>query len=566
MRFQSLTTLLTLIVFSVFSQNQIVEIDELYVNIDQESKLILINKNTEELNSAYTKNKTIIKSGNQQYTLSSTISNFKTGFKYQVNDLENNDYNLYFTKLPIIKISTNNYVVDEPRVYAHFNMCESNGKIVESSIGIEYRGGWTQSLPKKSYRLEFWNDNQGDETKSISLLGMRDDDDWNLQALYNEPLRLRSKVNFELWRKINELSYKDEEPKAINGIHQVYVELFFNEQYRGIYALSERVDRKQLKLKKIKKGTIRGELYKGISWGASTYTSLPAYDNNNNHWSGFEIKHPDDLIDWGNIYEFVDFVINEDHETFLHDYKNKFDIDNAVDYYIFLNTLRATDNTGKNLYVAKYSDGEPYFYVPWDLDGTYGIIWNGTKQNITNDILSNGFYNRLIEDESFTTKLSNRWKTLREEIITVESIMKDFDSHFDYLNTNGVYEREKIAYPDCKFLDLDNLQYTSTWLTERLNYLDGVFKKLIPTKNEMVRSNQLKVYPNPASHYITIESELEISNIQIINSLGQILYTHNGNAGLTKVNISNLQSGIYFIAIDYKNLTRQVEKIVIEKK
>ncbi len=104
----------------------------------------------------------------------------------------------------------------------------------------------------------------------------------------------------------------------------------------GIYALGEQVDKKQLKLKSFN-GSIRCEFYKGISWGASTFTELPQYDNNNRIWSGFEMKYPkeDDITDWSNLYNFVDFVINSSEINFEDNIIDKFNINNAIDYFIF---------------------------------------------------------------------------------------------------------------------------------------------------------------------------------------------------------------------------------------
>ena len=103
-------------------------------------------------------------------------------------------------------------------------------------------------------------------TRDVSLLGMRDDDDWNLQAMFNEPLRIRNRSCFEIWDNIYTLPYKEEEPDAVAGIKMKYSDLFLNNEYLGIFAVGERIDRKQLKLKKYKDGSIRGELYKGAYW------------------------------------------------------------------------------------------------------------------------------------------------------------------------------------------------------------------------------------------------------------------------------------------------------------
>src|SRR5690606_26557681 len=99
------------------------------------------------------------------------------------------------------------------------------------------------------------------------------------------------------------------EPNAVTGVAMEYAELFVNGSYQGIYALSERIDRKQLKLKKYN-GSIRGQLYQGVSWGAPTFSFAPPYNDSLRSWSGFEYKYPTEVTEWFFLHEFVDFVIN----------------------------------------------------------------------------------------------------------------------------------------------------------------------------------------------------------------------------------------------------------------
>src|SRR5690606_8152803 len=138
-------------------------------------------------------------------------------------------------------------------------------------------------------------------------------------------------------------------------------------------------------------------------------------------------------IDWSNLYNLIDFVKNSNNNEFYAQYQNKFQLDNMVDYFIFLNLLRATDNTGKNIYIAKYDTEEPYFYVPWDLDGTFGIIWSGNHENITNDILRNKLYDRLLQDCSvngFREKLRDRWNSAKQSIFNHDFLMNKFQESY----------------------------------------------------------------------------------------------------------------------------------------
>ena len=106
--------------------------------------------------------------------------------------------------------------------------------------------------------MEFWNDTLGAVTSDVSFGELRTDDDWILDALYNEPLRLRSYVANKLWLSIHQNPYYiDERPNAKSAADVMYVEVFLNGNYNGIYNLSEQVDKKQLKLKSYKE-IIRG--------------------------------------------------------------------------------------------------------------------------------------------------------------------------------------------------------------------------------------------------------------------------------------------------------------------
>lgn len=565
---QIFITISILFLTNILRANDTIQINQNQYFIDIDKNLVVTNIDVGLVNSTWTDTKTHILL-NEVCEFSTPISNIEIGVAYSIFiPSQNTNFILYFTELPIISITTTNTIVDEPNVLANFKLIESNQNFLESSIGIQYRGGWSQSLPKKSMEIEFWTDNIGNETQNHALLGMTNDDDWNLQAMYNEPLRIRSKTNNDLWRMINSLHYQNQEPEAINGVRMKYVELFINNEYRGLYCLGEKVNRKQLKLKK-HNGNIRGELYKGISWGGtSTFTSIPNYNNNSTIWSGFEYKHPDEEINWSNLHVLVNFVINSSNQDFLDEYKDRFELGNLVDYYIFLNLLRATDNTGKNIYIAKYTTNDKYFYVPWDLDGSFGTIWNGTNDNTTDDLLSNGFYNRLTYDcssDGFRIKLKNKWLELRSTVITHDYLMSLFTSNHNYLETNGIYSRENLAWTNYNYNSVD-LNYMSTWITNRLAYLDAKFTEdCIPlsTDESMIKSKFFTIYPNPTTDLIYFEStQFNDFKVSVYNNLGQIIlqetFIHTNNS----ISLKKLTKGIYYIKLENEK-DYEIHKIIL---
>lgn len=547
--------------------NETITVNEHLYQIDHSLKLILINQNTEQINVQQTQPKTAVIL-DEHYFFKHSLSTVEIGVPYEVANLNETSYTLYFTQLPLVNISTPHVIVDEPRVFAEFILSEPNGNITHSNIGIEYRGGWSQTFPKKSLRIEFWKDINGQETRDVSLLGMRNDDDWNLQALFNEPLRIRSKTSNELWKKVHTLYYHEQESDAVNGIQMEYVELFIKGEYRGVYALSERVDRKQLQLKKYDY-EMRGELYKAVNWGVPTLTSLPDFTNSELYWDGFEYKYPEEETDWINLYGFVDFVVNEKNHYFFSVYPTIFEINNAVDYFIFLNLLRANDNRGKNIYIARYDQGEPYFYVPWDLDGVFGTMWRGDKDNKTNDILSNGLYDRLIQDcneKGFHSGLTTRWNNLRKNEISHQNIMDMFLKNFNFLYENGVYERETKAWGEY-YMDENQLVYISEWLTARLTFLDEEFNKpCVPHDNSGDEDEFFAIFPNPATDYLHVDIKAGIIpfELKIFNSLGQIVFSETLKKKSQTLHLSHFQSGMYYVMVQNQNFSKTHKLVVVK--
>ena len=80
--------------------------------------------------------------------------------------------------------------------------------------------------------------------------------------------------------------------------------------------------------------------------------------------------------------------------------------------------------------------------------------------------------------------------------------------------------------------------------------------------NEVSQSNIFTVYPNPTNSALTINTSVNYSSIQIVNTLGQLVFTKEKS---TSLNVSSLPSGIYFIQlVDIKGSVIGKEKFVKE--
>jgi spore coat protein H len=487
---------------------------------------------------------------------------------YFVIDTMETSYELFFTQIPLLNIATSHEIIDESKASAYITINDTSQTSIKSYIGIEIRGASSQSWPKKKYEIEFWVDSLGTYTWDLPLMGMRKDKDWILEAMYNEPMRIRSFTNWHIWAKTHKLYYADTEKDAKPFINNRYVEVFINGSYKGIYALTEKIDRKQLQLKRTTTSKTEGELFKSYDWGqACQFISCPPYANKELVWGGYEMKYPNetDTANWQNLYSFTDFVVNGSETDFSDSFKNRFVWDNAVDYYIFLNLLAAYDNSAKNVYVAKYDQTSPYFYVPWDLDGTWGIFWDGVKHEYYNVVIGNRMYDRLFKESNhaFQESLEQRWNILRSSIYKEDSLISFFKTNRDALLHNNIYRREHIAWPQFNYQpsDFDELD---RWVKKRLIFLDDYFKfsKDIVTNTFMKEYEKgYKIFPNPVTSVLHIDLDHNVGKetIYVMTLDGKVLITQEVK-GSSTLSLERLPKGVYGLKIG-----PNTEKLIVDK-
>ena len=78
-----------------------------------------------------------------------------------------------------------------------------------------------------------------------------------------------------------------------------------------------------------------------------------------------------------------------------------------------------------------------------------------------------------------------------------------------------------------------------------------------------VQPDNLLIYPNPSRNFIFISDIEEIKNVQIYNTLGELIILQHSNSKQENIDISNLNKGIYFVEIK-TNSKIYIRKIIKE--
>jgi hypothetical protein len=123
------------------------------------------------------------------------------------------------------------------------------------------------------------------------------------------------------------------------------------------------------------------------------------------------------------------------------------------------------------------------------------------------------------------------------------------------LNTNtSIKSKIRDAYMDIS-LGIISVSETYTGCDFNQNPLLTISKNLIP-------DIAFEIYPNPSNGLVTITSSMNIASVQIFDFTGKQVLSDLIGAGKNNLDVSNLNSGVYFVKISMENYS-QNKKIVV---
>ncbi|MCQ2067842.1 MAG: CotH kinase family protein [Bacteroidaceae bacterium] len=356
---------------------------------------------------------------------------------------------------------------------------------------VKYRGTTANRFKKKSFALKLV-DHKGNDL-DISLLGMRKNDSWILDAMAIDRIRMRNRVCFDIWNRISRTPY-DTQFGNRNGIEGEFVEVFFNSDYYGLFCLTDKIDRELLGLKKIRTDengnqTVRGLIYKGISWSNSSIF-LKDYDNERTDsviWNSWELQYPDEYPSdeaWLPLMNLINFCNKTSAQEFRSGYSSYFYPENLIDFVVFNMALNVGDNVYKNTFLSTVdiTAGHRYLITPWDMDQSLYGYWDGTYNSKMGDIerfIYIAPFDRLIYNniDDFSDKLEDRWKELYRTIFDPDSISAVLYAYGNRFMQSGAWEREFAKWDEnpvpIQESVLDELKMVMDWYL--LNYCNLCF-------------------------------------------------------------------------------------------
>ena len=459
---------------------------------------------------------------------------------------------------------------------------------------FKYRGASSSNYPKRSYAIKLRDENGNSVDRK--LLGYRSDNNWILDAMYIDLACMRNRVATDLWNAFEcKPYYADREKKVRTGTRGKFVEVILNGQWWGLYCMTEKMDRKQLKLKKFVpaaqsttgENEVHGVLYKSNQWTYEVFMGHESNDDNDNKqviyphkkvsdyknilgqetWREYEFKYPDyedEAVEWRPLHDAANmvatsFILNIDSV------KSRFDYPMLRDYYLFIDLLLATDNHGKNLFWYAYDtqgpEGDKLSLAPWDLDGTFGQDWDGVITNTKDVTLDFDTYIKNYEHGQFAIfdliksrsewqqDLKDRYAELRiKGVISGDSIANRFANYASLFEASLADQREQNMWSKTYHSRHKDIQggatYAESWIRRRVNWLDQKygFDAAVTAINEAKAEAYFAALGGVGC--ISVNAG-KAQSVRIYNIAGQLVRNAQVGSGVTTIN--GIPAGIYVV-------------------
>lgn len=420
-----------------------------------------------------------LEDGYKYKLLNQTLNIIKVKYNELVDVIIYNDKYYYETKiqltnLPLINIETSQDITrnDTNSIFTYINQENVESKVT-NNIKIHIRGASSLIFDKKSYKINFYNKNYTDE-KSIYISDFYYGDGFILDAVYRDPSKIRNVLATNLWNDIS---------NDFNNIDMNYefVELFINNEYKGLYVFTEPVNRKKLNLNKSNSNDT-SIIVKSGSWNMVT-NDLDFKNISDDAYLEYELKYPNDndlfIKSWDKILsKLSNYYSNE----YTYDsIKDTWNLQNYIDIIIYNTFIDNEDNfliKNNYFYMKSINDDEVYIQ-PWDMEYSFGLIYNSNDEKLIYKNMDNCNEINLTKNNKpiigINDLLIDRYWELRQSILTKKYFDELLDRYKDELS-KGVTNRDSNLWYE---YDIEaEIEEIRIWIYNRLEYFDNYIKDL----------------------------------------------------------------------------------------
>jgi len=499
------------------------------------------------------------------------------------------------SNLPIMIIETEGRedIPDDPKLNAQMSLINSGngnmnlitdfGNDYNGKIGIEIRGSSSAALfPKKGFSFE--TRKTDDSNNNVSLLGLPVENDWVLHGPYSDKTLIRNAMAYLIAAEL-----MDYAPRVR------HIELLVNDEYRGVYLLTEKIkrDKNRVDISKLNSDDIDGDQLTGgyiikvdKRTGDSAGWSSSLSHLGGNHSHTFLYHDPkfeeleDEQIDYIQTYmfEFEGMMDSDEYDDPMNGYSKWIDEESFMASFFVNEISKNVDGYRLSTYFYKDRDSlDPRlkFGPVWDFNLAFGNanycegeLTEGWAYEFNNICMGDKwnipfFWEKLFNNSIYRTQIKERWFDLRTKVLSNSSILGKVDSLTNLLQESQVRNFEQWPvfgewiWPNFNVSNTysQEVLYMRNWILQRLEWMDREIE--IFDFDKSIFREDFVVFPSPANQNISITippQTIDSFELLMHDSMGRLVFetSYSGLLGAIEVDdidISYLADGVYYYTV-----------------
>lgn len=302
---------------------------------------------------------------------------------------------------------------------------EDGGQSFSAYASLKVQGTSSLYYEKKNYTIKFYQDETHEEKLPVDV-GWGEQNVYCLKANWIDRTHARNVVTAKLAAQVQQ-KYGVLTQAPRNGLVDGFpVEIYSNGQFLGLYTFNIPKGAWQFGMDEDNPDHI---VICGENWEPmNLFYGEPSFD----YWSVEVGEENEQNLE--KVKDLFNFVINSTDEEFRADFEDHMDMDAALNYYVLADVAYLEDNLGKNMLLVTY-DGKVWYLSLYDLDTSWGTNYNGYEllEYVTQllDFSKSNLFVRM--ENCFGDELAQRYFELRQDILTKEHIMGEFEDFRDQI-------------------------------------------------------------------------------------------------------------------------------------
>lgn len=362
---------------------------------------------------------------------------------------------------------------------------QSNNLNFSAYCTMKVQGNTSTEYEKKNYNIKLYKDEAHSEKYKIDF-GWGKEFKFCLKANYIDASHARNIVNARLFAKLSR-ERTGHNPRLddlpnMGTIDGFPVALYLDGEFYGMYTLNIPKDKWLMGMKDDE--TVREAILTADDWQSSVFLEEPIAVDYSNGWELEHCTTQDSAWVRNSFNDFIEFVNQNNGESLKQGLPKYIDVDSFIDTMLFYCIIGAYDNYVKNMLYVTYDGGETWMCIPYDLDSTWGLSWDGSHylqpdkgipQSTSNggvlfkDASANILWPKLMV--VYKEKIKTRYHALRNGVLSNENIKSEYNAFFDSV-PEILYRSEAQKWPNIPQQKVNQKNQIFSFMEARTKLID----------------------------------------------------------------------------------------------